>query len=61
MAYIGAPRANRSRVLREPWMLVEESTVPTAHVAAGQHPLLVNRYHAQPVETVHVAFLVNPL
>jgi hypothetical protein len=59
-AYIGLD-APIEVVVRQSGVLVEKATVPTAHVAVRQHPPLAHSDHAEPVETVHVAFLVNPL
>ena len=47
-------------VLLEGGMVVEEATVPAAHVAVRQHPAFADTESAEVVETVHVAGSVNP-
>lgn len=45
----------------EPWMLVEESTIPTAHMSVADHPSLPNSNGAQVFQAVHKPPLINPL
>lgn len=43
------------------WVLVEESTIPTAHVSVADHPPLPNSNGTQVLQTVHEPALINPV
>lgn len=45
----------------EPWMLVEESTVPTAHVSIADHPSFPNSNGTQVFQAIHEPPLINPV
>lgn len=45
----------------EPWMLVEESTIPTAHVSVADHPSFAHTDSAQVLQAVHESSLVDPV
>lgn len=45
----------------EPWMLVEESAIPTAHVSVADHPSFAHTDSAQVLQAVHESSLVDPV
>lgn len=45
----------------EPGMLVEESTIPTAHVSIADHPALPNSNGTQVLQAIHEPSLINPV
>jgi hypothetical protein len=42
-------------------MLIEETTVPPAHMAITDHPALANTYCAKIFQAVHESFFINPV
>lgn len=58
--YIGLNPPVPVKIL-ESWVLVEESTVPTAHVSVADHPPLPNSNGAQVLQAVHEPPLINPV
>lgn len=45
----------------EAWVLVEESTIPTAHVSVADHPPLPNSNGTQILQAIHEPPLINPV
>ena len=43
------------------WVLVEEATIPPAHVSVADHPSFSNSNGTQVLQAIHEPSLINPV
>ena len=59
-AYIGLNAPVPVKIF-EPWMFVEETAIPSAHVSVADHPPLSNSNGTQVLQTIHEPPLIDPV